>query len=78
MKETTRERQASEPLLYSLEEVSSQLGGLGRTMIFKLIKEGRLRVTRIGRRTFVSRKELYDFVNSTESGGDPWIAPHGK
>jgi excisionase family DNA binding protein len=53
-------------LLYSLEQASEVLGGLGRTSIFELIKAGELKVVRIGRRTFISESALTDFVQRSE------------
>ena len=53
-------------LLYSLEQASEVLGGLGRTSIFELIKAGEIKVVRIGRRTFISEKALTDFVQRSE------------
>ena len=53
-------------LLYSLEQASEVLGGLGRTSIFELIKAGELKVVRIGRRTFISETALTDFVHRSE------------
>jgi len=55
-----------ERLLYSLDQASEALGGLGRTSIFELIKQGQLKVVRIGRRTFVSQQALAEFVHRTE------------
>ena len=64
----------SERLLYSLEQSSECLGGLGRTTIFELIRKGELQIVKIGRRTFITRKSLNDFVEAkvTPQGGEAW------
>lgn len=66
MKETEKTVAPIERFLYSLDQASEALGGLGRTSIFELIKTGDLSVVRIGRRTFVSQKALSDFVQERE------------
>jgi excisionase family DNA binding protein len=52
--------------LYSLDQASEALGGLGKTTIFELIKTGALKVVRIGRRTFISQNALTEFVSANE------------
>jgi excisionase family DNA binding protein len=66
MQDTERRVAPIERLLYSLDQASEALGGLGRTSIFELIKEGELKVVRIGRRTFISQQALAEFVHRTE------------
>ena len=60
------EQKAVAPLLHDLETASRILGGLGRTSVFRLLQEGQLRATKIGRRTFVSDSELRRYVASLE------------
>jgi len=48
-------------LAYSVEEAAEALS-LGRTKTFALIKEGRLRVIRLGKRVVVPVTELQDFL----------------
>ena len=53
-------------LLYSVDQVSEVLGGLGKTTIFELIKTRKLKVVKIGRRTFISQNALTEFVRANE------------
>jgi len=39
-------------------EDAAEVLGIGRTLIFRLIKEGKLKAVRIGRRTLVPVREL--------------------
>jgi len=55
------ERDRAEPLLLSVRE-AARLLGLGRDSTYQLIREGRLRAVRIGRRLLIPRTELEDFV----------------
>ena len=52
-----------EPLLLTLEEASQKLGGLSRTKLFELMREGHLRPVKIGRRTFLTLEVLRQFVS---------------
>lgn len=54
--------------LYSIEEASARLG-ISRAKAWLLIKEGDLRVLKIGRRTLVSEAEIDRFVNSLADRG---------
>jgi excisionase family DNA binding protein len=47
--------------LYSINEAAQRLG-LGRTGIYSLIAERKLKTVRIGRRRLVARKALEEFV----------------
>lgn len=53
---------ASEPLLYSVEEAARLMGGIDRSTVYKLIAEGRLAKTKIGRRTLIHRDEIERYV----------------
>ena len=44
------------PVSYSVEDAAKALG-IGRTFVFQLIKEGKLRAVKLGRRTVVPVKE---------------------
>jgi excisionase family DNA binding protein len=59
----------AEPLLLSVREAARALG-IGRDTAYELVKEGRLRAVRIGRRLLVPQAELSGFVER-ESGGAP-------
>jgi excisionase family DNA binding protein len=58
-------------MLFSLDQVSEVLGGLGRTTIFELIKTGELKVVKIGRRSFVSQRAMAEYVSSLELTNNP-------
>jgi excisionase family DNA binding protein len=49
--------QQFEPLAYSIEN-ACRVSSLGRTNIYRLIKEGKLEVTKIGGRTLVKADSL--------------------
>ena len=53
-------------MLYNLNQASAQLGGLSRSKLYMEIAEGRLRVTKIGARTFISRSALRDYITAHE------------
>jgi hypothetical protein len=44
--------------------------GLGRTMVWQLRREGKIRVVRVGRRVFVPASELERFVSAVEADTD--------
>lgn len=41
-----------------------QLHGIGRTLAYKEIKEGRLKILKVGRRTLVTAQAASDWLNS--------------
>jgi excisionase family DNA binding protein len=51
----------TEPLLVGVREAARVLG-LGRDSCYALVREGRLRAVRVGRRVLIPRAELEDFV----------------
>ena len=60
-----------EPLLLTLEEASQKLGGLSRTKLFELMREGHLRPVKIGRRTFLTLDVLRQFVTDQAQASEP-------
>jgi len=44
------------PVSYSIEDAAKALG-IGRTFVFQLIKEGKLKAVKLGRRTVIPVKE---------------------
>ena len=60
-----------EPLLLTLEEASQRLGGLSRTKLFELMREGHLRPVKIGRRTFLTLDVLRQFVTDQAQASEP-------
>lgn len=59
-------------LLLSVREAARALG-LGRDATYRLVREGRLRSIRVGRRLFVPRSELGAFIEREihEGGARP-------
>ena len=54
-----------EPLLYRPEEAAEQLA-VGRTMVFELIRSGRLRSVKVGGARRITPQALTDFVAQLE------------
>ena len=54
--------ETARPLLWSIAAASGQLGGLGRSAIYELVKDGRLHVVHLGRRAMIADNELQRFV----------------
>ncbi len=52
----------NDPLLFSVPEARKQLGGISHSGFYVLVKRGLIRLTKIGRRSFVSRDELLAVV----------------
>ena len=50
-------------LLYSINEAIQMLS-VGRSVVYELIADGKIRVVKIGRRTLITRDELERFVQS--------------
>ena len=49
--------------LFSIREAMEILGGISRGTIYKLMREGRLASVKIGRRRFIRRGAIEDFVS---------------
>ena len=45
-------------LLYSIPEARQLLGGIGHSLFYSMVKDGRVRLTKIGARSFVSDADL--------------------
>ena len=50
-------------LLYTVEDVAEQLS-IGRTVVFRLIRDGQLQSVKIGSRRLVARSSVEAFVRS--------------
>jgi len=48
-------------ILLSVDEASEAIG-IGRTLIYGLFREGSLKPVKIGRRTFIHRDDLNEFI----------------
>jgi len=53
--------------LFSLEQVLTDWLPISRSMLYSEIRKGRLRVTKLGRRSFVSRQDLEDYIAALQS-----------
>jgi excisionase family DNA binding protein len=63
----TEENVAVAPLLLRIPEAAGALG-IGRTTLYKLIGEGRIRVVHVGRSSRISLAELQAFVARLPDG----------
>lgn len=52
--------------IYSIDQVCEKLGGISRSTVETWLSAGRLKRTKIGRRTMVSESELCRFVASCQ------------
>ena len=67
------ERKPPEPtprISVSIQEGAKMLG-ISKPHFLPLIKEGKIRTIKVGRRILVSVQSLYDFVNGTKAPGSP-------
>ena len=54
----TQSSQRPKRFLYPIHEARELLGGIGNTKFWEMVKDGRIRLTRIDGRRFVSDPEL--------------------
>lgn len=50
--------------LVPIDQAQLELGGIGRTMLYKLVKDGRLTRANIGRRSFITGESIANFIAS--------------
>ena len=62
----------AERLIYPLPEARAKLGGISHSGFYNLVADGAIRLTKIGRRSYVTADELDAFV-SRVSGKAPDI-----
>lgn len=48
--------------LNNLDSTREQLGGIGRTLVFDLIRTGQLRAVKIGRRTMIPQSQIDAYI----------------
>lgn len=65
---TTTETKPPKRRLYSIPEAQEQLGGIGRTTLYLLAKDGQLQLVKIGARTFVTHESLDQYVQTLALG----------
>ncbi len=51
-------------LLHPIPEARELLGGISHTKFYDLVRLGKIRLTKIGRRSFVTHAELERFVGT--------------
>lgn len=59
--------------LVPIPEVGQSLGGIGRTMIYELVKRGEIVKVNIGRRSFITSESLGAYVDrltAATAGGE--------
>lgn len=56
--------------LVPIEDAQSELGGIGRTTLYRLIDEGHLVRARIGRRAFITGDSIAAYISSITTEGD--------
>ena len=62
--------------LYSIEDVGKKLGGVSRPTIEAWLRDGKLRRTKVGRRTMIRESELVRFVDA--GGSSPSIIGYAR
>lgn len=53
--------------LYPLPEAAERLGGISRSLIYKMIEAGEIHTVRLGRRVFIAADEITRIVNGAAS-----------
>ena len=53
--------------LYPIPEVRRLLGGISHTGFYELVKQNKLKLSKIGRRSFVSNSEINRFLEELEA-----------
>ena len=56
-------------LLVPIEATKGELGGIGRTSVYELIKSGDLQVVKIGRRSLITRSSIEAYVDRLSTAG---------
>jgi excisionase family DNA binding protein len=54
-------------LAYALQEARRQLGDIGRTTLYDLIKSGELKAVKVGRRTLITHEALQEYLKAKPS-----------
>lgn len=53
--------------LYNVRDARTFLGGLSHSKFYALVREGAIKLTKIGRRSYVTAQEIERFVQSLQS-----------
>jgi hypothetical protein len=51
-----------EKVIVPLNDVADKMGGISRSQVFKLMREGKLHRIKIGRRSFVTMKSIDGYI----------------
>lgn len=51
-----------ESSLFSVTDAQAYLGGISRTMLYALLEQGQIKRVNIGRRAFITRASMDDYV----------------
>lgn len=62
-----RKQNNSDAMALTIAEARAALGGISNVTIYSLINSGELRTFTIGRRRFVSREAIADFIRAREA-----------
>jgi excisionase family DNA binding protein len=60
----------ADPLLLGVRAFARELGPVGRDRVYELVKSGRIRSVRVGRKILIPRSELTAFIER-ESAPEP-------
>ncbi len=52
---------------YDVDEARQRLGNIGRTLFYDLIKQGKIRVVKLGNRTVVPASEIDRLLNGDDN-----------
>ena len=55
-------------LLLTVRDARSCLGNISHSRFYELIRDGQIRIVKIGRRTYITAAELARFVDSLTNG----------
>lgn len=64
----TTSTDAPERKMYPVEETRDKIGGISHTTFYELVKAGRIRTVKLGRRTFVMADEIDRFLATVREG----------
>jgi predicted DNA-binding transcriptional regulator AlpA len=57
-----------EQVIVPVDDVPDKLGGISRSQVFKLMKEGHLQRIKIGRRSFVTTESIDGYIHELIEG----------
>lgn len=61
---------APDALLVTIDQACALLGGLGKSKTYELIASGQIAHVRVGRRRFIRRTAIDEFIKRNEHMGD--------